>query len=233
MSLPTAIVDARAPQAALAALQEHFSVLTFLSQNTTYPAVEGHPDIFMCAIDESILVYAPNCPEHSISNIPDYYRRIEGNTRVGTDLNTTTAYNCCITHSYIFHKEGYTDAAILEQCTHKTFISVPQAYTRCSMICLPNESCITSDAGIAQVLQQHAIPHLLCNPQGIMLPPYKHGFLGGTMGVYDSTVYLLGSCKQYADGDRLKRFIQEQGYTLVELYKGPLYDGGGIFFNVE
>ena len=230
MNLPIAIIDARAPKQAIAKLQEEFRVLLFTSNHSTYQAIEGHPDVFMCCYNNTY-VYAPNTPQYIKETIENYtHNSTQGVDMVGSKLKNSTLYNCVITRTHIFHKQGFTDVSILQQNQDKTYIPVPQAYTRCSMIALPNGACITSDRGIEQVLHTHSIPHIYCTPKSIQLPPYKYGFIGGTMGIYKDKIYVIGSLQNLPEHKQLQLFIQGQNCSVHELYNGPLYDGGGIFF---
>ncbi|MFW5851935.1 MAG: DUF6873 family GME fold protein [Bacteroidota bacterium] len=231
MSLPIAIIDSRAPNHAKQRLQKEFSCIEFCTQDISYDAISGHPDVFLCRIDSDTTIYAPNTPpeiKNYISSINSLNK--EGSTTVGSDLANSTAYNCTVSNKYLFHKQSFTDKTILNTCRDKKFIHVPQAYTRCSMICLPDGACITSDKGIQKVLETENIPHIYCSPKNILLPPYKHGCIGGTMGIYKNTLYIIGALHTLDNGNDLKQFIYEHKCRYVELYNGALYDGGGIFF---
>ena len=134
MNLPIAIIDARAPHKAIIKLQEEFTVLKFITKNICYDAIEGHPDVFICFHNNSY-TYAPNTPQAIIDTIQRHTKNYtQGNTNIGKNLANTTPYNCVVTQTHIFHKEGYTDTKIIQQNQDKTYIPVPQAYTRCSMI---------------------------------------------------------------------------------------------------
>ncbi|MDA3818773.1 MAG: hypothetical protein PF486_15435 [Prolixibacteraceae bacterium] len=231
MNLPIAIIDSRAPVQAKERLQKDFSCVEFRTQDISYDAISGHPDVFLCKIDSNKTIYAPNTPPeitHIISS--NNLHNKEGNTTVGSNIANSTAYNCVVSDKYLFHKQSFTDKTILNTCRDKKFIHVPQAYTRCSMICLPDGACITSDKGIQKALATENIPHIYCSPKNIVLPPYTHGCIGGTMGVHKNTVYIIGALQTLDKGDALKNFIHEHKCTIIELYDGALYDGGGIFF---
>ncbi|MFO7869651.1 MAG: hypothetical protein R6U95_10180 [Bacteroidales bacterium] len=231
MNSPIAIIDARAPQEAKEKLSQFFSVHEFMSRNTTYKAIEGHPDVFMCQIAPNKIIYAPNTPIETQAIIRTHAPRSTiGAISTGKELHNSTPYNCIVTKHHLFHKQDYTDTIIKQKCIHTEFIHLPQAYTRCSMIQLPDGACITSDQGIVKQLQKTHIPHIYCKPETIHLPPYKHGFIGGTMGVFNNTVYCIGSLHTLKNNSELRQFIHNHKCTIVELYNGPLYDGGGIFF---
>lgn len=229
MSLPIAVIDTRSPQEAIDNLSKNFSVIPFITENITYDAIAGHPDIFITQCD-NISIVAPNTPNAIKQDLIQNSRTLLGHANVGTTLEDSTLYNCLITNTFLFHKKGYTDRKILERNADKVFIDLPQAYTRCSLFEIAENAFITSDKGIASVLQNMKIEHICISPEGIQLPPYKYGFIGGCMGKYKETIYLNGSLSMHKDGDAIKSFIFSHNCDIVELHQGNLYDGGGIFF---
>ncbi len=224
------IIDARAPQMAINLLAQEFTVVPFRTQGITYEAISCHPDVFLFQYNGKLIV-APNIPQEYKdffqNNNIDYS---EGSTTIDETLHNSVAYNCVATSEFLFHKNGMTDLKILQHCNSKHFICLPQAYARCSMIALNNRAIITSDKGIAHALEQHKFDVCYIDPHEIMLPPYPYGFIGGCMGIRGTTIYIIGSLSHISNGEKLRQFAKKHEYTVVELYSGKLYDGGGIFF---
>ena len=230
MSLPIAIIDFRAPSDAIDRLRKDFTVFLFNAQGVTYDAVCGHPDIFMFQ-SGSILIIAPNTPKDCIEFLEkNHVEFIFGKSEVGFDLQNSCMYNCVETKSYFFHKKGFTDTVVLEKVKSKMFVSLPQAYTRCSMFPISDSCFITSDKGIDKELVIQGFTVFTLSPDSILLPPYKHGFIGGCFGMYNQKVYVIGSLSKLSQGKELQYFIESNNLEIVELYDGDLYDGGGIFF---
>jgi len=224
-----AIIDNRAPKEAIEKLKETFDVLEFMSEDITYEEVSGHPDIFIFQ-DKNKLIIAPNSPQELIAFLTEQkVKFIFGNKKIGKELNNTTQYNCSVTRTKIFHKRGFTDDVVLLNNQNKKLIELPQAYTRCSLTILNNNSFITSDKGIEKVLLKEDFNILLVNSSSINLPGYPYGFFGGTNGILNNTLYLIGSLKYIENGEEIKSRIVKNNIKLIELYEGPLYDGGGIF----
>jgi len=225
-----AIIDSRAPQEAINNLKIHFDVFEFKSKNITYDEVSGHPDIFIFQEDNKLII-APNSPKELI-----HFLKVEnidftfGKKEVGKNLNDTTQYNCISNSEYIFHKKGYTDKVVLELSDSKNLIELPQAYTRCSLSKINDNTFITSDGGIKKALDKHNFQCLLVSPKPIKLPGYPYGFFGGTNGIFNNKMYLIGSLNYHPEGELIKEFIYRKNIEIIELYDGPLYDGGGIFF---
>lgn len=226
MSTPIAIIDARSPIQALENLSKQFEVVPFFSENCTYEAVAGHPDVFISQGDTTVV--APNTPENILKHLPQFQF---GKTPVGSSLQDSTPYNCVVTETYIIHKQGFTDPKIIELNPYKNYISVPQAYTRCNLIEITKNTFITSDKGIYNTLTQNNLECLFVTPEGIQLPPYKYGFIGGSMGKFENTIFINGSLSSHSEGDKIRTFIEKHSLELVELHDGSLYDGGGILFH--
>jgi len=225
-----AIIDGRAPKEAIDSLKKQFDVLEFSSSNITYEEVSGHPDIFIFQ-DNKELIIAPNSPKALIDFLDE--RKVIysfGDKQVGTDLENSTQYNCISTDRILLHKKGFTDKTILANSTNKKFINLPQAYTRCSLTMINEDTYITSDKGIEKILLKEYLNVLGVSSRQILLPGYPYGFFGGTNGIVNNKFYLIGSLRYHENGKMIEQFITKNNLQIVELYNGPLYDGGGIFF---
>ena len=71
---------------------------------------------------------------------------------------------------------------------------------------------------------------MMADPHGIELAGFDHGFFGGCCGVINDTVVITGSLAHFPDGQKVSRFLKEQGCPWVELYDGPLVDVGSLLF---
>lgn len=227
------VIDKRIPKEAKKRLSGFGTLVEFSTQGVTYPAISGHPDIFLCQTPAS-LICAPNLPE-------DYKTLFEkgdinfnfGKKPVGSSFPETSYYNCIASDDYLFHKTGHSDKQILEQCKQLTFIDLPQAYTRCSLIALTPKVFITSDKGIEKALKTNQIEVHYFSPKEIILPEMSHGFIGGALGIYAGKLFVLGNPDFHSWGNEFKNLIKQEGLELISLYDGPFFDGGGIFFLEE
>ena len=224
------IVNRDIPEQSLANLMQLGEVVFISSDGITYPAISGHPDVFFCQVNNSIIA-APNVPKEIIHqfnrNNIDF---VEGNTIVGNSYPDTAHYNAVVTDNYLIHKLDITDSKILDYCSSKAKIDVKQAYTRCNLLPLKNDSFITSDRGIYKTLKSNNLECLFVDPQQILLPGFNNGFFGGTCGVVDNVTYIIGSLSKIKDGIKIHEFLFHRSYKIIELYSGPLFDGGSIFF---
>ncbi len=224
------IGDSRIPEAARTALNKTGLFIPFLTKNITYPAIAGHPDIFLLKIDKSLIV-APNTPVTFKQRLQKAgVTLIEGKSEVGKRYPGTARYNAVNTRNLLIHNLKITDPVVLKLSEGKKQIHVNQGYTRCNLLPLPDESFITSDEGIYKVLKTSGFDILYVRPQGILLPGFDNGFIGGCAGVFDDRIYFTGSLKYFPEGDKIKAFLKEKNLQIIELYDGPLFDGGSLLF---
>ena len=110
---------------------------------------------------------------------------------------------------------------------------VKQGYTKCSVIPCGENAMVTSDPSIHKAGISSGVNSLLLSPRGIALPGYDHGFLGGcaSFAPYRSvdTVLFCGNVDLYPDGEKLKRFLQSNGFYVRSLGELPLTDIGTVF----
>lgn len=225
------IIDKRIPQQSKDILKTYGELLELETTGITYDAISGHPDIFFCQAPDNTLIVAPNLPEYYFKvlfnhNIPF----IKGELEVGNKYPSTAHYNIVLTDKYLIHNTKYTDRKILDLNKDKTIINTKQAYTRCNLINLGDNSFITSDDGIFKTLSNLKFNILNVSPFYIDLPSFEHGFFGGVCGVYDEKVFINGSLNYHRQGKQIVDFISALGYSIIELYEGKLYDGGSMLF---
>ena len=50
------------------------------------------------------------------------------------------------------------------------------------------------------------------------------------LGVHGNMVFIIGSLDHHHEGNSIRSFLENLKYEIIELYDGPLYDGGSILF---
>ncbi|HPE55958.1 MAG TPA: hypothetical protein PK904_06150 [Bacteroidales bacterium] len=224
------IADKRIPAAARKKLSEYGEVVLFKTSGLTYEAISGHPDIFFCAVNGQLIV-APNLPENYKSILRNHQIScMEGEQPVGGKYPENAAYNVVSNDKYLFHNFRYTDSKINELADDLDLIHVNQGYCRCNLLPLKNDHYITSDEGIRRVLENYHFDVLYVDPKDILLPGMKHGFFGGCCGVWENKVFILGNLNHFGDGKKVRTYLQHLHYEIIELYDGPLFDGGSVLF---
>ncbi len=211
-------------------LGEFGDVVGFSTNGLVYETISGHPDIFITQFSDFILT-SPNLPETYKRLLNSHnIKFLEGDFAVGNKYPHTAKYNAVLTTKYLIHNLKISDPKLIEAAGEKTKIHVPQGYTRCNLLALNDDKMMTSDKGIYATLTKFGIDVLYVNPDGILLPGFNNGFIGGTCGVLGNTVYFMGSLNYLSDGKNIEQFIRKADFEIIELYDGPLFDGGGIFF---
>ena len=224
------LYDARMPQQAAEALAYYATAVPLITHGVTDDILSGHPDVFCCNI-EPVPVVAPNMPLPVVQQMQqcgiDF---VFGKQNTGQGKYANAHYNAVVSENYILHHIASTDESILCRCdTHKR-INVKQSLTRCTTIALKNNMFITSDGGVYKQLKQNCLNVMYVECRDILLPGVKYGCIGGCMGLCEDTLFVIGSMKYCAQGDKMMNFVSNMGYRIIELYDGPLYDGGSLCF---
>jgi hypothetical protein len=224
------IIDKRMPEPSKLKLRNYGDLIELESHNIVYDAISGHPDIFLCQADNQLII-APNAPSEFVDKLKDSNIDFTfGNKPLGMKYPETAFYNAVVTDKLLIHNLKVSDSSILESCKDKIHIQTNQAYTRCSLISLDENSFITSDRGIARSLMENNFKVLYVDPSDVQLQGFDHGFFGGCCGIFEKKLFVNGRLKNFSAKDDVVNFVNNLGVTIIELYDGPLHDVGGIFF---
>lgn len=224
------IIDHRLPDAAKKTLTQFGEVINFETSGITVGPLSGHPDIFLCQTEKTLVV-SPDIPEEfKIILKAKNLNYVYGFKKVGMDYPFCAHYNAVVTKKYLIHNLNITDEIILKSAAGLKNINVRQGFTRCSLVMLGEENFITSDHGIFKTLHNQGMQGLLVSAHDVILQGYAHGLFGGACGVSENKLFICGALKHFCDGEKIKCFTESINYQVVELYDGPLIDGGGIFF---
>lgn len=206
-------------------LSKYGEVSFFDAGNIVYPAISGHPDIFIAKIyDQWIL--APNAP----SDIITLFEQLQisfttGIKKVGFRYPDTALYNVfCDEEIAVVSK--HTDESILSQMKSDEIISVKQGYIACNLARIGSEF-ITSDTGIEKELKTHGKSVHFVKPDKIRLSGVPNGFIGGTLGQIDERVFFTGSERSFYSA-LLREICIRQKKELIFLSKEEALDVGGI-----
>ena len=221
------IVDKKIPPEARQNLSEFGQVVGFETENICYEAISGHPDVFFFQSSKELII-APNLPEiYKTILRKNHIKFIEGKNPVGMQYPATVYYNALYTRYGIIHNNKITDPAI--RSLSSQIIHCNQAYVRCNTI-EAGEYILTSDRGVEKVLLNMKINVFHIDPQRIDLPGHRHGFFGGCCGIWRDKFFVCGSLKSLREGEELENMLIGEGFEIIELYDGRLFDIGGIFF---
>jgi len=220
------IADKRIPEEAKAKLFAMGDLCLFSSNDIVYEAISGHPDIFIFQKENSVIL-APETPKYVTEKLQQYGVDITfGGSHLTENHPQTTPYNVAYGDDLFIGNTKTTDKAILNLSQDYSWLQSPQSYARCNTIVLDKYHIITSEVTVANIMEDS----LLINPKEIKLANYPHGFFGGCVGLNENKLYLLGSLKYHYQQAEILQYCNKLNIAIVELYEGPFFDGGGIFF---
>ena len=153
-----------------------------------------------------------------------------GKEKVGKEYPKDVLYNVCQIGNKVIGSK-YTDKSI------KPDIIVKQGYVKCSMAVTSDNSCITSDKGIANVLESNNIDVLYIEENNIKLlkkdatASTMKGFIGGASFVFDNKFVLFGDSNNLSNKDKIIQHLDKYNLELVDFKGLDIYDyGGGIIY---
>ena len=216
------IIDSRIRDVEYNYLSKLFNVIKLPLSNDVYEEISGHSDIFYTKINNQVIV-APN------AEIMEQHF-ILGKEKVGKEYPKDVLYNVCQIGNKVIGSK-YTDKSI------KPDIIVKQGYVKCSIAVTSDNSCITSDKGIAKVLESNNIDVLYIEENNINLlkkdatVSTMKGFIGGASFIFDNKFVLFGDSNNLSNKDKLIQHLDKYNLELVDFKGLDIYDyGGGIVF---
>lgn len=216
------IIDSRIRDIEYNYLSKFFNVIRLPLSNDVYEEISGHSDIFYTKINNQVIV-APNAEVME-------QQFIMGKEKVGKEYPKDVLYNVCQIGNKVIGSK-YTDKSI------KPDIIVKQGYVKCSMAVTSDNSCITSDKGIANVLESNNIDVLYIEENNIKLlkkdatASTMKGFIGGASFVFDNKFVLFGDSNNLSNKDKIIQHLDKYNLELVDFKGLHIYDyGGGIIY---
>ena len=207
-----------------------YNLLICPPSNLLYEAVQGHPDMLMHILGNSIIVHKDMNSEFiqilALLNYKIFKTKstLQGSYPYNISLNSLSIGNLFV------HSLEFTDINMLLILKNKKLINVNQGYTKCSTCVVNNHAIITSDVSIAKALSIEKIDVLLIPPGDILLPGLNYGFIGGATGlISDNVLAFYGHLDHYLYGKEVLKFLNKHKVEPVFLRNGKLIDRGSIF----
>lgn len=218
------IGDKRLPQEVKKRLSKFGEFIDFSSNGIVYESISGHPDIFFHKYENKLII-APNLPEEFLKLLSQTSLHIIlGESALGFSYPDTARYNASYNSEFLFCNSQIIDNQILNIHSDKKLMHVNQGYTACNII-IGEKSILASDKGICKNINAKYF-----NPEEIILSGVNNGFLGGSCSIYKSNLLINGSLKYISQNSIIEDFASDNSLKLIELYDGPLIDGGGYIF---
>ena len=211
------IIDERIRKEEYDYLSKYFNVIKLPLSEDVYAEISGHSDIFYCKINDKIIC-APNAQIIE----KDF---IIGNKKVENKYPKDIYYNACQIGKKIIGSK-YTDTNIVPT------IFVNQGYTKCSIAVTGENSCITSDKGIYQILKENNIDVVFIEDEKINLldrngnKTKMNGFIGGATFIFDNKFVLFGDIEKLKSKDIIKRHLEKYKLELIDFKNLEINDYG-------
>ncbi|MEG0072908.1 MAG: hypothetical protein RR594_02680 [Clostridia bacterium] len=211
-------------------LENGFNLVELQTQKNIYEEVSSHVDIFFCKIGDSIISGAD-----TIDYIPEHVKNVHlGNSVVSKEYPNDIKYNVACIGKRAIHTFKNTDYVVKKIIKQKEYEQIPvkQGYSRCSIVATSDNSCITSDIGIAKILRKNNIDVLYINEETIRLlkkdssQSLMNGFIGGATYVLDNKFILFGDINKLKSAEKIKEHIKKYNLELVDFKDLEVTDYG-------
>jgi len=232
---PICLCASNLPAEIITRLSEDANVIPLPPDRTVDTPVQCHPDMICSVIDGTVYFH-----ESYAEAYPALIREIAEKSGYGITLTCgrrspkypeDISLNAAVLPDALICRKSHTAPELIDAAekTPKCVINVSQGYSACS--CLVSENAVlTTDPGIFRTLTALHRDCTYISSDGILLPGYGCGFIGGCGGTHEGKLYLFGSDESLRDRDVLLRFAENHGLGIVYLSPDPLTDYGGLKF---
>lgn len=214
-----------------------YRVLTLPPFSRLSEAVASHPDMLLFGIGKEYVSYADYCEEASYV-FSDLSLMLRGTgirltftaDEVGAVYPNDVGLNALRLGSKLFCRVASASEALLRiaESNGLEIVDVKQGYPACTVLKISESAVITSDKGMAAILEKHGIRVTLIKPGDISLPPHEYGFIGGAGEVLGDKLLFFGNPKTHTNADEIIAAAESEGLTVVALSEGKLRDLGGM-----
>jgi len=131
---------------------------------------------------------------------------------------------------YLICNTKYVASEILEYSEKNGYsiCHVKQGYSACSTLVIDENTAVTSDMGIASAIEATGKKVICIDNDGIILPGYNCGFIGGASGKIGESVCFFGDICTLRDGKVILEQLAEKKTRVIPILSGSVYDFGGI-----
>lgn len=229
-----AIVSSLLPRDAILTLEKICDVFHLPPDAAIASPVSTHPDMIISLIGVTAVIPAAYGEENNglceFLNGAGYDVVLSSAAR-SEKYPSDVGLNCAVGAGFVICRASSTDKAVLcaAQKLGYDVINVKQGYAGCSCIVCEN-AVITGDAGIYDSVIKSGREAFLVPNDGIVLPGYNTGFIGGCGGFCDGVLYFTGDVDLLPAGALIRDFAERHKYDVVSLSSAAPIDLGGIKF---
>lgn len=220
---------------ALHILRERFPVILLPPDNDLPGPIQFHPDSIFTVIGRDLILSAAYAAAHpeTVHEIPScgQFRPVLSDARREPFYPYDAGLNAAVGRNFVICRPESAAPEILQAADRYGYSLIPvrQGYAGCACL-VTDDAVLTGDPGIAKVLASHGIPGLLLSNEGICLPGYSSGFIGGACGFCDGVIYVNGNPASLPCYSSLRAFADISGYSILSLSSDRVTDVGGILF---
>ncbi len=207
--------------------QEGFETISLPSFSALSHPVDTHVDMLFLSVGDTIFMHKDYTPD-----LRGFSRVIKIDEPMGKRYPNDVLLNIAVVGKNVFANTKYASKTVLKYLEKKGFSinHISQGYAHCSSCIVSENALITADLGIAEAARKAGVDVLKIGEGNIYLPPYNHGFIGGSCGLCGDKIYFCGSLNYHPDGEKIRRFCELYGKVAIDLVDAPLMDIGGILF---
>ena len=216
------IIDERIRKEEYEYLLKYFLIYKLPLSDDVYDEISGHSDIFYCKINDKII-----CAPNAKLKFGDF---AFGKSKVEKNYPFDVCYNACQIGKYIIGSK-YLDKKIIPN------IIVKQGYTKCSIAITGDNSCITTDKKISDILNKNNIDSLYIEEDNIRLLDrnsnisLKKGFIGGASFLFENKFVLFGDINKLKSKEEILNHLKKYNLKLIDFKNLEVYDyGSAIIF---
>ncbi|MGN9164686.1 DUF6873 family GME fold protein [Tissierellaceae bacterium HCP3S3_D8] len=195
-------------------------------------SIAYHPDIVIHPINYNTLVIAPNVFDYYEDRLERFnFKLIKGEKKLVGKYPLDIAYNVGRIYGRAIHNFKYTDEVLKFYLKKEglEFININQGYTKCSMAIVDENSIITADVPIYNILKNLGYDVLLIKPGYIHLEKQDYGFIGGSTGNFSKDkMFFSGILDSHPDRNEIQKFIHKKNKKIIYLSKKTITDIGTI-----
>ncbi len=239
--MSSVIVDSRMSESCKRRLSSLGFFLIELPKFAALPdAISAHPDTLISRIGNELFATADYCDTapYVFSDIRERHAGIKisfTSDRLSDKYPEDCKLNALVLGNNVFVKRESASSAMIDAALRLGYniVSTRQGYPACTTLAARgkhHDFAVTSDGGMAKLLQQHGVTVSMIRAGGISLPPYEYGFIGGSAGVYRDKIYFAGDLCSHPDSKIIENAARDAGFECVSLSSEPLCDVGGMIF---
>lgn len=190
---------------------------------------QNHTDM-QCLIIEDTAYVLSEC-NHLIDDLKKYYKTVKIKEKIRISYPNNILLNCLAINNCLIGKIDFIAKEVVEYCNIKNFklINVNQGYTKCSTCVVNNNSIITEDESISNVLQRNNFDVLKIRKGFVHLEGAEYGFIGGASGlISNDTLFFTGDITKHPDYEKINKFCLERNIKISYIENKTLEDIGGI-----